>query len=963
VVEKVTPLRKKPKPRAAGSSHRGRTLGIVVAVIVALGVALAVYFTFYVEWLWFGEVGLREVFWKGVWWRLITGALYGGVFFIIFFANAELARRLAPTHRVFEGVDVVEYVNENAARLVRRIGLGLSVGISLVVGLGASSQWLQLQRALHAVSWGEADPIFGHDYSFYVFKLPFWHSMYSLVIGALVASLVFSVITHLLLGGLVAQRSTPSGQPADDQGSMASQLRGRSPLPEMVVFRPHGTVIAHLSGLLGAIFAVGALGSLFRAWGLLYSTAGVVAGAGYTDIHARLPGTRVTFVIALAFAVMLFVNVWRRRWRWPLFAIAGWIVVLIVVRGVWPGLVQSLVVNPNEQEKEKQYLTYNLAGTRRAFNLDQITQQQYPLEGDLTTAKLQANDNTVRNIRLWDPATLLTSYRQLQELRPYYSFTDVDVDRYTVNGVYRQTMLSARELNIGGLQGETQSWVNEHITYTHGFGAVVSAVNQVTPDGSPDFLVKDVPPVSRGDLAITEPRIYYGELGTDYTLVKTSAPEFDYPGGSGDVFSRYEGNGGIPIASTWRRAAFAFRYGTLKFLTTNYFEADSRVIIRNNIRDRMSAAAPFLSFDHDPYMVIADGRLFWVADAYTSTDRFPYSQPEGDLNYLRNSVKVVIDAYEGTMTFYTFDEADPILKTYAAIFPDLFKPMAEVPPTLMAHVRYPEDLFDVQSQVFATYHVTEPDVLYNKGNQWQIPDNVALSGAGRMRAYYVIMRLPGADKEEFLLMLPFVPNGKSNMIGWLGARSDVPNYGGAVGFDFPSSTQVYGPSQVEGAINQDTEISSQLTLWGQQGSEVIMGNLLVMPIEDSLLYVQPVYLQSSQTALPQLKRVIVFYRATTPAGVAKLGGDNQRVVMKPSLSESLAVVFGAAPAAAGGNAPGGTPPTGGPSAAPAQLSELITRADSQFKAAQAALKAGDWAEYGRQIDGLEQTLQELQRSR
>ena len=959
-VEKVTPLKKK---RAAPPRRRRRRVLTAIVALVVLGlVALGVYFTLYVEWLWFGEVGLRQVFWKQVWWRLITGLAFGGLFFVIFFTNVEIARRLSPTFRVFEGVDVVEFVNEKAARIVRKAGLAVALVVSAFVGLGSSSQWLTVQKALHAVEWGTQDPLFHHDYSFYVFTLPFWHAVYALVLGALVASLVFAAISHAVLGGLVVQRRPAPA--ADENGALPPNLRRAVNVPNFDL-EPKPGAIAHLSAILGAVFLVGAAGSLFRAWELLYSSAGVVAGAGYADVHARLPGARVTLVVALAFAAMLFVNVWRRRWRWPLYAVVGWIVVLVLVRGAWPGVVQWLIVNPNQQEKEQQYIGYNIEATRSAFDLERISQTEYALKGDLTTRKLQDNDITVRNIRLWDPGTLLTSYRQLQELRKYYYFTDVDVDRYTVNGVYRETMLSAREFNMDGVPEDAQTWVNQHITYTHGFGAAVSAVNQVTPDGSPDFLVKDIPPVAQGDLRIDQPRIYYGEMGTDYTLVRTAAPEFDYTGSGGeDVFRQYDGKGGIDIGSTWRRLAFAARFGTIKFLTTTYIDADSRVIIRNNIEQRLAAAAPFLRFDHDPYMAIAGGRLYWVADAYTTTDRVPYAQPQGDLNYIRNSVKAVIDAYDGTMKFYAFDENDPVLATYREIFPDMFLPRDEFPAELVAHVRYPEDYFNIQAEVFTTYHVTSPDVLYNRGDQWQIPDNVSLEGGGQMNAYYVIMRPPGKQSEQFLLMLPFVPSGKQNMVAWLGALCDGADYGSAVSFDFPKSLQVYGPSQVEGVVNQDTEISSQFTLWSQQGSSVIMGNLLIIPIEDALLYVQPVYLQSSQTALPQLKRVIVFYRATTPAGVAILGGDDQRVVMKPSLGESLAAIFGSAPAAAGpggGEPQDGTPP-GGAAASP-RVGELIEQANRQFEAAQEALKAGDWSAYGRQIDALEQTLSELQRAR
>jgi uncharacterized membrane protein (UPF0182 family) len=520
-------------------------------------------------------------------------------------------------------------------------------------------------------------------------------------------------------------------------------------------------------------------------------------------------------------------------------------------------------------------------------------------------------------------------------------------------------MLAARELNIEGLPAQAQTWVNQHITYTHGFGVAMSAVNQVTRDGSPDFLVQDVPPRSVKGLEITQPRIYYGERGTDYTLVKTNEEEFDYPGSSGDVYRQYDGSGGIRISPLLTRLAFSARQGTIKFFTTSSLNEDSRIIIRNDIGSRVRAAAPFLQLDSDPYMVISDGRLWWIVDAYTTTSRYPYSTPEGDLNYIRNSVKVVIDAYNGSMTFYVVDEEDPLLRTYREAFPDLFTPMSDMPKDLLEHVRYPEGIFRIQSSIYATYHVDSPDVLYNKGDQWAIPGDPSQGGEGMMPALYVIMRLPGEDDVEFLQMLPFVPNGRQNMISWLGARSDVPNYGNIVNIRFSESATVVGPDQVEGFINQDPEIAAQRTLWGQQGSQVVMGNLLVVPIEDQLLYVQPLYLQSEQTQLPQLKRVIVFYRIPAAEGE---NDAQQFVAMEPTLGEALTAAFGKQVAAGdtGGDGGGEVPADGGDGAVSAAARRLISRANSEFAAAQAALKEGDFAEYGRQVDALRKTLQALE---
>jgi len=961
---------KEPRPPAA--RRRGRRIGIAVGVVILAIVVFVIFLLAYTDWLWFGEVGLRVVFWRQIWSRLIVGVAAALIFFAIFYGNVEIARRLSPRHRAFEGIDVVEYVNERTVQGVQRGGLVLSLIIAVVVGAGASADWLVFQRALNGVPFHVSDPIFHHDVGFYVFTLPAWQAVYGLIMGSLIGALVAAVIVHAALGGLVLTQPRPA-QAAEQPEPIVRGPFGRGPRQANVNFiiRPRSQSIAHLSALLGIIFVMAGSGYIFKAWDLLLSTGGVVAGAGYTDIHAGLPGMRLMMVAGWAVGALLIANAfWRRRWRWPLYAIGGWVIALIIVRVAFPALMQTLIVSPNQQAKESTYIAYNIAATRAAYALDKISQTQYPLTGDLNTAKLVLNSGTIGNVRLWDQGTLLTSYAQLQQLRPYYQFTTVSIDRYDVNGVYRQTMLAPRELNIANLQSPT--WVNQHVVYTHGFGVVVSAVNQVTSDGSPDFLVQDVPPTSSApDLAITQPRIYYGLLGTNYTLVDTKTPEFDYPGapsgpaGAGNY--HYTGTGGIPINSFFNRLAFSVRFGTIRFFTSNSIDAGSRIILRNNIVARVHAAAPFLTLDQNPYMVIANGRLYWIVDAYTTTDRYPYSQPDGAINYIRNSVKVVIDAYNGSMKFYVADPADPIIRTYEKIFPGMFTPFTAMPQVLLAHVRYPQDLFMVQSEMFTSYHVTQPDVLYNRTNQWAIPTGTSLSApTGQMEPYYLIMRLPGQTRDEFVQILPFVPIHRPNMIGWLAAESDQPNYGRAVSFAFPSNATVYGPTQVEAAVNQDPTVSQQLTLWNQEGSHVKFGNLLVMPIEDSLLYVEPLYLQSSTTPVPQLKRVIVFYRASTSAGVTLIGGQ-QVVAMQPTLAAALTQIFGAAPASAGAGAsptsPGTTTPTTPTGPVSSRVKSLIAQANTQFQAAQAALKAGDFSGYGTQIKALAATLKALQTAR
>ncbi len=960
------PKRKKSRP------HRlRRRLTIAGIAVVAAVVVVVIASHVYVDWLWYGEVGLRTIFWRRLLIGAVVGVAFAAVFFAVVYGNLEIARRLAPRYRPIEGLDVIEAVHEPALRWVRLIGVVAALIGALIAGRSAVGAWFVYARALEFVPFGIRDPIFHHDLSFYVFRLPAWEYAYEFLFAALIVALIISIAAHFAVGGLeIHTRGTSLRHEAPETWErMPPAARAAAQVSRVRGFNAGQGAVIHISSLVAALFFLGGLGYLFEAWNLLYSTAGVVFGAGYTDVHLRLPMIRVMMILAFVLGGLLVYNAVRRRrpW-WPVGAFGIWLVALIVLLGIVPAVWQSLIVNPNQLAKEKSYIAFNIAATRAAYDLTAISNTPYSLKGDLSAAALKVNNVTVRNIRLWDPQVLLRSYSQLQELRPYYSFTTVSVDRYSVNGVYTQTMLAPRELRVSGLPPQAQTWVNQHITYTHGYGVAVSAVNQVSSGGSPDFLVQDVPPVSSApSLAITQPQIYYGLLGTNYVLVDTKYQTFDYPGASGDVYSPYTGTGGIPIGSLLNRLAFAIRFGDIRFLTTSAITPHSRVIILNNIRERLAAAAPFLTFDSNPYMVVAGGRLYWIADAYTTTNRIPYSEPNGSVNYIRNSVKVVIDAYNGSMRMYVFDPQDPLIRTYEKIFPGAFHPESQMPATLRQHVRYPEDFFNAQAQLFATYHVTDPALLYNKGNQWEIPGNLSISGSAPASAYYMIMRLPGQTKEEFVLILPYSPNARANMIAWLGAQSDVPHYGRAVSFEFPSSLNVYGPAQVEAAINQDPVISAQRTLWGQQGSHVIFGNLLTVPIQDSLLYVQPLYLQSSTTALPQIQRVIVFYRS--PSASPNLPtGQQQNVVMAPTLGDALAQIFGGAPppgtqAGAPGATPGGTPPTGTPGATSAATAALIAKANAQYAAAQASLRRGDLATYARQIQALGKTLAQLKAAR
>ena len=614
-----------------------------------------------------------------------------------------------------------------------------------------------------------------------------------------------------------------------------------------------------------------------------------------------------------------------------------------------PGLFERFFVKPNELQLETPYIRQNIALTREAYNLGKIAVKPFPAEQDLTFQSLKDNSGTIDNIRLWDWQPLMDTYAQLQEIRTYYRFLDVDVDRYNLGDSYRQVTLAARELDPLLLTANAQTWVNLHLLFTHGNGAVMSPVTQKSAEGLPIFYLKDIPPVATGGPPITEPRIYFGQGSPGYVIVKTGTPEFDYPKGKDNAYARYDGADGIPIGGIGWRALFAWQMDDLNILLSDYITSESRILLHRNIKDRVGTIAPFLQLDRDPYVVISAGRLYWMQDAYTTSAWFPYAKPEpdaGDLNYIRNSVKVVVDAYNGTVDFYVTDPADPIVATYRRIFPALFKPFDAMPPDLQRHIRYPEDLFTIQALQYRAYHMDAPEVFYNREDLWQFPrepaapDEMNAGGETRMAPYYIMMRLPAEPQTEFFLMLPMTPSKRENMIAWLAARCDLPEYGKLIVYEFPKDKLVYGPFQIEALINQNTEISQQISLWNQMGSRVIRGTLLVVPIGNSILYVSPLYLRAQSGQLPELKRVIAAY------------GD--RVVMEETLPEALAALFKESATVAGLPAPAGSSPSG-----PAD--ERARQALADYDRALDRLKAGDWAGFGAELDALRPLLEELSR--
>lgn len=886
---------------------------LITVALVILWLVFAIAPHLYTDYRWFEELGLASVFTTELSSRIAIFFIAGAAFFIFYAVNVLIARRLTPrvTDESSRWSQIVAFAGRSVTFLL--IAAGLFLGT--LIGLIAQAEWLVILRFLHASPFNVADPIFHQDVSFYIFTLPIYEFLIGFLGGILVLTMIAVGATYALGIG---------------------QLRWTS------------AVKGHISALGVGVLLLSAWNYQLEIYNLAYSARGVVYGPSYTDVNAQWPAYNVLTFIALALAVLLLVNIFARALKAIGIAVALWIAAWVLLVQVYPGFVQAFEVKPSEFTKEQQYIKNNIALTRKAFGLETIQESAFPAEDSPTTADIQADRQTVNNIRLWDYRPLQQTYNQIQTIRTYYDFLDVDIDRYTINGQYRQVMLSGRELSTPKLTDKAQTWVNLHLLYTHGYGAVMSTVNDFTPDGLPNLLIKDIPPA--GAVPITRPEIYYGQETNGYVFVKTKEKEFDYPKGDENSFSTYEGTGGVPIGSYLDRLAFSLRFADQNILLTDAFAPDSRVMFNRTIQSRIGRIAPFLMLDRDPYLVIADGRLFWMQDAYTLSGRYPYSEPYNtDINYIRNSVKIVLDAYNGSVTFYVADPNEPILKSYRDIFPALFRPIEQMPAALRAHIRYPEDLFSIQAAMYQTYHMQDPQVFYNKEDLWAIPNELFSGQPQQMEPYYVIMRLPGETKEEFLLLLPFTPAKRQNMVAWLSVKSDGEEYGKQLVYRFPKDKLVYGPEQISARVNQNPAISSQLTLLNQRGSRIVFGNLLVIPVEKSLLYVQPLYLLAEQSQIPQLKYVIV--------------ATGSSLSMQPTLGEALVQLFTgfSTPTASTTPTTGGTttaspPSTSAPNPA---ASALAKEANDHYNRAQDALKTADWATYGKEMQALQQVLNQL----
>jgi uncharacterized membrane protein (UPF0182 family) len=899
--------------------RRSRLPLLLVAVLLLAGIPA--FAEFYTDWLWFTEVGYAQVFLRTLTARSTVTVLAGLAVFAILGGNLALAlRALRPWRFTVTTVQGPQPVTMDPARFKPLVLLAAAV-VSILAGLVAGAQWEAWLYYLYATPFGRTDPILGYDIGFYVFTLP----VLELVRGLLLFTVALAAAGSLgayVLGGEVG----------------FDPVRG---------VHASAASVKHLSALACGVLLVLAFGAWLRIPQLLTASSGTVAGASYADVHARIPALRVLIAAALIGVVLALWQLRSRRF-WSIAAAAALYLIVSIGGNVYAAIIQRFVVAPNEQVQETPYIVHNIQATRAAFALDGVEERQLSGEARLTRAEIERNAATLDNVPLWNERPLLDTFSQLQEIRTYYDFVAVDNDRYTIDGHYRQIMLSARELNSQSLPSRT--WINERLTFTHGYGLTLGPVNEVTREGLPVLFIRDLPPVSTVDLAVTQPAIYYGELSNDHVFVRTKTPEFDYPRGDDNVYTTYGGDGGVALSNVFRRLMFAIRFRSTDTFFSPNLTRESRVMIHRRIADRVRRIAPFFTYDPDPYLAVSDGRLVWIQDVYLTSNRYPYSTTAAGVNYIRNAIKVTIDAYHGTTRFHLLDPADPIAQTIAKIYPQLLQPLETMPADLRARLRYPHGIFAVQAAMFATFHMQNPAVFYNREDQWEIPAFEVGGQSVRMEPYYTIMKLPGEQGPEYIQMLPFTPRQKDNLAAWMVARSDGEHYGKLLVFQFPKQTVIFGPRQVAARISQDQVIAPQITLWNQQGSEVIQGTLLVIPIEESLIYIRPLYLRAAGGLIPELKRVIVAYQ--------------NQIVMEETLDAAIDRLFpGGSPrrpppaAGAGIEAPA---PAGAPSSPSApDVAALAAQARTHYERAMQAQREGNWALYGEEIKRLGEVLQKL----
>jgi len=901
---------------------------LIIVILIVLGLADELL----VDLLWFGVLGYRSVFLTQLGAQVTIFAAVWFVAFVAICGSGFIALGLSQERERLHIVRRSEEMTEvNLPELIRALGdripwrllvLGSSALLGLFAASGEASSWDTYLKGFYEVPFGHTDPALGKNLAFYVFTLPLledWRDLFMLIL----------FLTAVVTGMVYWARGA-----LDFRDSPPRISRGAA---------------AHFSVLLAVFFVQRAMNYWLARPELLLHSNGVVYGLRYVDHVLWEPGLWLLVLLSLVAAAISLANLGQRGLRLPVIAAIALFGPAIFLNLIQP-VIEKLYVKPDELRVEKPYLERNIALTRMAYHLDSVDVRQFNGKGTLTRASLEQDAPTVNNIRLWDPRPLLATYRQLQEIRLYYDFQDVDIDRYWINGKYTEVMLSPRELNISLLPDNAQTWVNRHLKFTHGSGLTMSPVNAKDSEGLPVFYIKNIPAESDVGFKVPQPAIYFGQEPDSYAIVKAATPEFDYPLGADNVYSYYKGTGGVPVSGLLRRLLFGYFYRDINLLVTRNILDGSRIMIRRNISDRVARLAPFLGQDRDPYLVLHDGHLVWILDCYTTSDHFPYSQRNSEgINYIRNSVKVVVDAYNGTTDFYVADPADPIIRTWQRIFPAMFKPISAMSDDLRKHIRYPEDYFLIQADIYRTYHMTDPAVFYNREDQWGFPRENYAGETVPMQPYYVIMRLPGETHDEYILMLPMVPESRGtvrdNMISWLAARCDGTDYGHLFEFAFSKDRLFYGPYQIQARINQNPDISQQYSLWNQMGSKVILGNLLVFPIENALLYVEPLYIRAENGQLPELQRVIAAY--------------SDRIVMGNDLGSTLNALF---------SAPVETPPptissaaaqavttamaSGGTAQSPPAVKGDLTAASMHYNRALAALRTGDWAQFGIEMQQL-----------
>ena len=909
----------------------------LLAVLVVAFVVLSFGDGLIVDFLWFDSLGYREVFSTTV---LAELTIFGVVWLIAFTVIALSAMIALHLSRERERLRVVrrseDVVEVNLPEMIRSLGervpwrllaIGGAALLALFAAQGESASWDVYLKAIKGVPFGLKEPALGRDVGFYVFTLPLLEELRDVFMLVLFFTAALTGAIYWARGSLDFRESPPDISPS---------------------------CAAHLSVLAGFFFIERALNYWIGRYELLLHSNGIVFGLRYVDHVLWQPGLWLLVFLALGAAAICFFNVSERGLRLPVTA-AAIVFGPAVILNVLQPIIERLRVKPDELRIEQPYLERNIAMTRRAFQLDSVDARPFAGLGKMTPASLDQDAATIKNIRLWDPRPLIATYQQLQNIRLYYDFKDVDIDRYWIDNSYTQVMLSARELNVELLPENAQTWVNRHLKFTHGYGLVMSPVNTKDQEGLPILSIKNIPPQSDAGLKVTQPGIYFGEEPDVYSIVNALTPEFDYPSGNDNVSSFYKGGEGVQVSGFWRRLLFSFYYRDVNLLVTENIIPGSRILLRRNINDRIRYIAPFITQDRDPYIVLHDGQLNWIVDGYTFSDHYPYSQINGDgINYIRNSVKVVLNAYTGRTTFYVADPDDPLIRTWERIYPSMFKPLSEMPPDLHAHIRYPEDFFLTQAEMYGTYHMKDPATFYNREDLWTFPRENYSDQTVPMQPYYVIMRLPGETHAEYILMLPMVPQGRDNMIAWLAARCDGADYGHLFEFAFSKDRLFYGPYQIQARINQNPDISQQYSLWNQMGSKVILGNLLVFPIADSLLYVEPLYIRAENGQLPELKRVLASYGDRTVMGTdieSTLGA-----LFKGSANPA-AVIAKTIPPSGMGEPPSGLkvsqPSVAGP---PVSASPGLQAAATHYSRAIAALKQGDWTSFGAEMRQLGEEL-------